>query len=352
MHHHTENFKKKITGNKSNGNKTLELKILKLRAPVRKTSLKGYIPLIIFFPIFWTWIFANLLICRPKLILACDLDTVIPCYIYKKIFHRKLAFYIFDRYALTYIPQKFKTLFDLIHGVEEFFSKESDVLITVGESVLKTFKKKPMNCSIIANYPPDSNKCTRQTRKQDKVFTIVYGGHIMSGRGLENIACAIKDLANVALYMYGLLIDENLLTKLVSIPNIVYKGYMIDTDDYYKSIMSADAMIAVYSLDNPSNSITMHNKTYEAMMCGYPIITNLSAELVKEVGFGLTVDYHDINAIRAAIVRLRDDPVLCRTMGDNGRKAFLEKYNWKITEKELFKVCDKLLGRNNPIMST
>ncbi|HKQ20400.1 MAG TPA: hypothetical protein VJS91_00045, partial [Nitrososphaeraceae archaeon] len=48
----------------------------------------------------------------------------------------------------------------------------------------------------------------------------------------------------------------------------------------------------------------------------------------------------------AAVTRLRDDPELCKTMGKRGRNAFLDKYNWKVAEKELYRVCDKLLRDN------
>jgi glycosyltransferase involved in cell wall biosynthesis len=107
--------------------------------------------------------------------------------------------------------------------------------------------------------------------------------------------------------------------------------------------MMADVMIAVYSLDVPSNSVTMHNKTYEAMMCGIPLITNLSPEFVKEIGFGITVDYNSIDEIRSALISLRDNPELRKALGKNGRTAFLEKYNWKETEKDLYRIYDKLL---------
>ena len=345
-----KNLKKGIIADTTNdASDNLRIKVLKLRAPIYKTSLSGYLPLVFFFPIFWTWTFINLSYSRPKIVQACDLDTIIPCYIYKKIFRKKLVFYVFDRYAMTFIPPKFNRLFYSIHRAEEFFSKHSDVLITVDEKVLATFKKRPKRCEIIINSPEDHYKNIPK-RRRDGVLTIVYGGHIMIGRGLENIARAIKDLNNVELYMHGLLIDKKLLSELVSTPNISYRGYLVNTDEYYESINSADAMIAVYSLDNPSNRITMHNKTYEAMMCGIPIITNLSPEFVRKIGFGIIVDYDDIDGIRAAIVTLRDSLQLRINLGDKGRRAFLEKYNWKEMEKVLYRIYDNLfVSENRPL---
>jgi glycosyltransferase involved in cell wall biosynthesis len=260
-----------------------------------------------------------------------------------------MIFYIFDRYAMTFIPTRFKMLFYTVQKTEEFFSKEADVLVTVGKKVLDTFKKKPEHCAIIANSPEDYNHGNRETPGRGDILTIVYGGHIMRGRGLENIASAVKEIINVEFCIYGLVIDKKLLDELVSIPNVKYKGFLTSCDEYYESIMKADVMIAVYTLNVPSNSITMHNKTYEAMMCGIPIITNLSPEFVKEIGFGITVDYDSIDEISSAIITLRDNPELCKSLGKNGRRAFLEKYNWKEAEKELHRIYDNLLVSPNII---
>ena len=340
----SDKLKKQVLGRASATNNSIDLKILKLKAPVRAASYVRYLPLVFFFPVFWIWVFINLVIHKPKIVTACDLDTVFPCYLYKKLFRKKLVFYVFDRYALTFIPKKFNLLFRAVNTIEESYSKRSDVLITVAEKVLATFKKKPKHCAILLNSPEDHNYGDKEKYRKDRTFRIVYGGHIMRDRSLENICSAMKDLNNVEFYMHGLVIDKKLLDEISLLPNVKYNGYLTNSDEYYKSIMMANVMIAVYNPGNASYSITMHNKTYEAMMCGIPIITNLSSEFVKNLGFGIIVAYGNVEQIRSAIVNLRDNRKLCETLGNNGRKAYLEKYNWKIAEQELYEICDNLLG--------
>jgi glycosyltransferase involved in cell wall biosynthesis len=82
---------------------------------------------------------------------------------------------------------------------------------------------------------------------------------------------------------------------------------------------------------------------FEAMMFGVPLITNLAPEFVNEVGFGILVDYDDINKIKSAIVSLRDNIGLRDTLGRNGREAFTQKYNWHQMEQKLYKINDDLL---------
>jgi glycosyltransferase involved in cell wall biosynthesis len=87
----------------------------------------------------------------------------------------------------------------------------------------------------------------------------------------------------------------------------------------------------------------MHNKVLEAMMAGVPIITNLSSDFINEIGFGIIVEYGNVEQIRSAIITLRDNRGLQKRLGDNGRKAFVEKYNWAVMEKKLYEVYEDLL---------
>ena len=336
-----ESMKASIAG-ESLDNPRFILKILNVKAPFGKSSLASYIPMLLYFPLFWVWTLLNLVMFRPSVVHACDLDSVLPCYVYKKIFGKKIVLDIFDRYAMTFIPRRFSILFSLINSVEEFFAKESDVLITVGERVLETFRKRPKHCTIISNFP-DDYYVHREEHTAKDVFTILYSGPIMNGRSLEETSQLVISLENTEFWIHGPIVDKKLFDKITSLPNVKYRGLLTNCDEYYRSIVQADTIIAIYTPDTPSHYITMHNKTFEAMMCGVPIITNLSRELVINVGYGIVVEYKDIDGIKRAIVNLRDNLELRQKLGRAGRKAFLEKYNWKELQGELYKAHDGLL---------
>jgi glycosyltransferase involved in cell wall biosynthesis len=87
----------------------------------------------------------------------------------------------------------------------------------------------------------------------------------------------------------------------------------------------------------------MGDKLFEAMMCGIPLITNVATEIVNETQCGIIVDYNNIDHIREAVVNLRDNLYLRKRLGDNGRNAFLRKYNWNAMEQKLFKIYQELL---------
>jgi glycosyltransferase involved in cell wall biosynthesis len=85
------------------------------------------------------------------------------------------------------------------------------------------------------------------------------------------------------------------------------------------------------------------NKLFEAMMCGVPIITNVAHEIVNETGCGIIVEYDNVKQIKDTILKLRDDPNLRKRLGENGRNAFLEKYNWDIMEQRLYQIYEDLI---------
>jgi glycosyltransferase involved in cell wall biosynthesis len=88
----------------------------------------------------------------------------------------------------------------------------------------------------------------------------------------------------------------------------------------------------------------MANKVLEAMMCGIPIITNISHDLVNDTKCGLIVEYDNVEQIKQAIITLRGNPELRRLFGTNGRKAFLEKYNWSKMEEKLLRTYETLFN--------
>ena len=74
------------------------------------------------------------------------------------------------------------------------------------------------------------------------------------------------------------------------------------------------------------------NKMYDSMMSGIPIICAFDAPdtIVKEYGCGIQCDPDDENAVIDAVLKIKNMTEKERKMvGENGRKAILEKYTYK-----------------------
>jgi len=74
------------------------------------------------------------------------------------------------------------------------------------------------------------------------------------------------------------------------------------------------------------------------MMAGKPILVNTGTEManfVENEKCGLVIEGKDLVRIKEAILRLKENPELCRQLGENGRKAYEQKYSWRIMEQRL-----------------
>jgi glycosyltransferase involved in cell wall biosynthesis len=297
--------------------------------------------------IFWMWVFIKLCVYRPKIVHACNLDTVFPSYIYKILFRKKLVFDVFDRYAMAFIPRNrsffFRMLYSFVNWFEEEFAKSSDVLINISDEILETYSKRPKNCTTIMNCSEDHT--INRSKVEQNGFKVLFTGHLRPGRGLELLPDIVKNLKGTQLIITGRVEDKKLLNRIDGISDIIYQGFL-DHDEVLDLEASSDVMIALYDLNlQTQNKFVMGNKFFESMMFGKPIISNVAQELIKETNCGIVVDYNNVEQIKEAIVTLRDNPELCKRLGDNGRKAFLEKYNWNIMEQRLYKVYDTLLKK-------
>jgi glycosyltransferase involved in cell wall biosynthesis len=322
----------------------VKLKLFKLKTSFWKPSLARMLTrLFLFFPLFWSWVFLNLIIYRPKVVHACDLDVILPCYVYRKIFKRKLVFDIFDRYAIVFIPPRYKTLYSFVNSIEEIMSLKSDhVIVAGGEKILQTFKKHPKHYVLILNCPEDNRPVQNATGSNAKGnMTLVYTGGIRRGRGLENLSHISNQLNNVIFVLAGPIMDKEVFDEISGTENLRYAGLLQPIDALGLEAQS-DAIVALYDPRVLWNNITLPNKLFEAMVCGVPVITNIATEVVNETQCGIIVDYDNIDQMKEAIVKLRDNPALKKKLGQNGREAFLRKYNWSAMEQKLYGVYEKL----------
>lgn len=326
-------------------NRMLDIKLFGLRAKLGRSSV------IVYLPLFWLWILGNLLRLRPNIVHACDLDTVLPCLLYQMICRKTLIFDVCDRYAMAHIPKKRSLLYSFVNKLEEQAAKMATALITVEHNLLATFPSKPKYVDVIMNCSDDNFSNYKifesEHRTEGGKFSLIFPGTISKDRGLQTVSQAIKDLDNVELVVAGRVIDEQLLERILKVPNVKYEG-LLSRNDALALTSKADAMIILYDPQVPNNNFSASNKLFEAMMFGIPIVTNVAVDIVdNETKSGIIVDYNDVNQIRSAIVRLRDDMKLRAHLGNNGRKAYLHKYNWDNMENKLFRIYEKLLLRSN-----
>jgi len=196
-----------------------------------------------------------------------------------------------------------------------------------------------MNCKPLQSLEYQSFGC-------DRDFTILYIGSLHEGRAIYMLVHAAKDLPGVRCLIGGIgtpayikvLEDECLATS-----NVSFLG-RVPFDEVIPVTGKADCVFLMVNPEDFNNRMGLGNKQFEAMVCGRPIICTkgtYSGDLTEQEEVGLAVEYSE-EALRDAIIELRDNPALRERLGRNALKAAITKYNWQKQEEELLALYNSL----------
>jgi glycosyltransferase involved in cell wall biosynthesis len=105
-----------------------------------------------------------------------------------------------------------------------------------------------------------------------------------------------------------------------------------------RSVLSASVAGLVTLLPSPNHIDSLPTKMFEYMSSGIPVIASnfpLWREIIEGNRCGICVEPLDPAAIAAAIDYLMAHPDIARSMGERGRRAVLDKYNWGVEASRL-----------------
>jgi glycosyltransferase involved in cell wall biosynthesis len=115
-----------------------------------------------------------------------------------------------------------------------------------------------------------------------------------------------------------------------------------------EELSSQAAMGVITYLPYSNNTSCLPNKLFDYMLVGLPVIASnfpLYREVVEASRCGLLVDPTRPQEIARAMMHLIEHPDEATQMGDNGRRAVMEKYNWEKESGQLLRIYDTLLGK-------
>jgi glycosyltransferase involved in cell wall biosynthesis len=325
---------------KDTSNKSFKTIRFLLKAPYDRPAV------LFFLPLWWLFEFGYLLMNKYDVIHSCDLDTLIPAIIVKRIKNIKLYYTIYDFYAnnLPYGPLHFvrNTLRKFVASIEIYCIGHTDALFLVDECRFENIKSARIkNLIYVYNSPIDFYKEERICESSNNgILSVFFAGVIHKSRGLSYLLEAVEELDWVKLVIAGKGPEENFIKNEVKkYPNIDYLGF-IDYLEVMHRTLEADVLFAMYDPTIPANKYASPNKLFEAMMSGKPIIINdgnSAADIVRKENCGLVIPYGVTVEIKNALVKLKNDFKLRNILGENGRKAYIEKYSWNIMAERILK---------------
>ena len=182
---------------------------------------------------------------------------------------------------------------------------------------------------------------------------ILYLGDTGLRRGTESAIRATASLAqefpDILLVLVGKSSEDDMLRDLVAELNIEdfvrLEGWQ-DVSLFPSYIKAASVAISPLKR-NPHHDTTYANKLFQYMAYGKPLVVSdcpAQAQLVEEVECGLVHQAEDVDDMASQLGKLLIDPLLAESLGQNGKEAVNNNYEWGKTSLdlvELYRSFDK-----------
>lgn len=291
---------------------------------------------------------------------------LIPMGLMLKLFGKKVIYDVHEDYGkaiLSYYYLPFfarKTIARLTNAAERMSSIFFNAIISATEDISLNFRNHRTRL-VLRNYPilslfSRTNGSVPRGESGEKegnhVFHVIYAGILSPERGLTQAVQSmglLDESRKVRLVLCGAFSPESYeeeIRSLKGFAKVDYYGF-VDFLTVPSFLRKSDVGI-VNLLPFPNYINSMPNKLFEYMATGLPVVVShfpLWKEIVGENHCGLSVDPLQPRALAEAIEWLMDHPAEARQMGENGRRAVLEKYNWELESRKLLSFYEDLLSR-------
>ena len=246
-----------------------------------------------------------------------------------------------NKYALWIISK-------ILQVYEVRVCRKLDGVIGATPLIRDKFKRINPNTIDIKNYPILS-ELVSEVRPLAKKQEVSYVGEITRNRGVfEIIEAMTKVKSPMRLNLCGQFKEPDLEKKKHDMPGwdyVDYHGYLERKAVCEVLGRSVAGLVTLHPTINYLDSLPV--KLFEYMSASVPVIASnfpFWHEIVEGNECGLLVDPLNPSEIAQAIDRLARNPDQARSMGENGRKAVEERYNWGVEERKLLAMYEKVMN--------
>jgi glycosyltransferase involved in cell wall biosynthesis len=218
--------------------------------------------------------------------------------------------------------------------VEQVGARIVDGIVAATPSIAAKFP--PHKTVVVQNFPEASFARADDAQRpfSERSDAFVYAGGLMEIQGVREMATAFALLPEgMTGTVAGTFYPATLEAEIAALPGWTRVRYLhqVPRAEVVQAMRDARAGLV---LNHPTvNYIDAYpTKMFEYMALGLPVVCSnfpLWTEIVRGADCGVAVDPRDPEAIAAAITALGDDPELARRLGENGRRAIAERFNWE-----------------------
>jgi glycosyltransferase involved in cell wall biosynthesis len=328
--------------------KNRSISVTKWKYPTKK----GDLSVVFKWPLWWLFIFKELNRSAPDVVHCADFDTCPPGFFYARLKGIPVIFDVYDYYTdLLPFTDVAGAIRQIFKKVEDWFARTADFLIIADESRYKQMDISPDERTYIVKNSP-SDVYEKKPQINDDAFVVYYGGGVDASRCIHTMIEAVMSIDGVRLIVQGSCPkDYAMHLEDVARGNDHIKLDLRFTphEEIMENLSRSDATFAIYDPKVLNNRYASANKLFEAMCCMKPVIVAKGTSMdrvVEEDECGLVVRHDSVDDFIRALERLKNDVSLSKKMGENGRRAFLEKYQWSLMEKRLMDVYQKALNKH------
>jgi len=233
----------------------------------------------------------------------------------------------------------------LYESYENLTCKKFDCLIVPTPLIKDKFTSLHSNVVQVTNYPIVKelvNSIPWAVRKNH----ICYIGSLAQARGIKELVKSLEQ-SKVILDLCGDFRPKSLEVELKKTEGWKYVDFhgFISRNEVKEVLSSVKiGMVTLHPTKSYLEAIPV--KMFEYMAAGIPIIASdfkLYQELLNGYDCALFVDPLNPEAIAEAVVRLLEDENKAQLMGESGKKAVLENFNWTEEEIKLINIYRGLL---------
>ncbi len=239
-----------------------------------------------------------------------------------------------------------KTLSWMIERVENYSAKRFDYIMTATPFIRDRFLKINKRTLDINNYPILSELHMPNADWNSKEKSVCYIGGIGKVRGIHEMVDAIGMTKGSMLLAgnFESTVEREIVVKKNGWNRVKELGYI--NREEVKAVLSK-SMVGLVVLHPISNYVdALPVKMFEYMSAGLPVIAShfpMWKEIVDGNNCGRCVDPLNVYEISNAINWIMDNPEQAKRMGENGRRAVEEKYNWEREGIKLLEIYEGLL---------
>lgn len=231
---------------------------------------------------------------------------------------------------------------------EKKVARKLDCVIAATPHIADVFQRKGAESVVVRNYPLLEDIHGENGDYTTRENVLCYAGGLTEQRGITQLIKVIGNL-DAKLELAGDIEEDYLeeLKKLSGFSKVEMLGFINRTEIENLYNRSRIGMAVLKRTPNHINSLAI--KLFEYMAAGIPVICSdfpLWKEIIEGNKCGICVEPDDTKTITEKVEYLFQHGDIAKAMGDNGKKAVKDHYNWNIEKSRILNLYKAFL--NNP----